>query len=135
MSFPPCENGPLLTAPCSYTALDRSGEVDRLAALHDLGDAPDVDEDAVRAAVDELRRSTQSIAKQTEALRQQQAALQRMITKEADNQARRRDLEASRRRKHQVKYRELMADVSPPTFSSKLQTLNPPIGSRIDPRD
>ncbi|KAI9166488.1 hypothetical protein HJFPF1_02590 [Paramyrothecium foliicola] len=95
-----------------YTALDRSGEVDRLAALHDLGEAPEVDEGSLRIAVDELRRSTQSIARQTESLRQQQAALQRMVKKEADNEARRRDLEASRRRKHDMRYRELLADVA-----------------------
>ncbi|KAF4968411.1 hypothetical protein FSARC_4208 [Fusarium sarcochroum] len=88
-----------------YTALDKSGQVDHLADLHDLGEVQAVNEDDIRAAIEELNRSTATISKQTETLRQQQDALARLVKKrdEADNQ--RRHLEERRldKTKHALK--------------------------------
>jgi uncharacterized membrane protein len=78
--------------------LDKSGHVDRLAALHDLGEVQAFTEHDIRAAIDELDRSTAAITKQTESLRQQQDALTRMMAKSAQNESRRRDFEASQQR-------------------------------------
>ncbi|KAM0414679.1 hypothetical protein ACHAPT_013482 [Fusarium lateritium] len=88
-----------------YTALDKSGQVDRLADLYDLGEVQAVNEDDIRAAIDELNRSTATISKQTEALRQQQDALSRLVKKRDEAENQRRDWEESRlnKTKHALK--------------------------------
>ncbi|KAJ6790434.1 hypothetical protein PWT90_03012 [Aphanocladium album] len=82
-----------------YNALDKSGQVDRLAELHDLAEVPSLRESDVRAAAEDLRRSTDAMRKQAETLRHQRDALARLVANRADAQARRRELEASRQRK------------------------------------
>ncbi|OAA71803.1 hypothetical protein LEL_09038 [Akanthomyces lecanii RCEF 1005] len=82
-----------------YNALDKSGQVDRLAELHDLAQVQPLREDDVRAAVEDLGRSTLTMNKQAETLRHQRDALSRLVANRADTQARRRELEASRQRK------------------------------------
>ncbi|OBS17732.1 hypothetical protein FPOA_09464 [Fusarium poae] len=88
-----------------YTALDKSGQVDRLADLHDLGEVQAVNEDDIRAAIEELNRSTETITKQTETLRQQQDALARLVKKRDEAEHERRDLEEERldKTKHALK--------------------------------
>ncbi|KAF4979263.1 hypothetical protein FZEAL_4508 [Fusarium zealandicum] len=88
-----------------YTALDKSGQVDSLADAHDLGEVQAVNEDDIRAAIDELNRSTATISKQTETLRQQQEALARLVKKRDEAEAQRRDLEEARlnKTKHAIK--------------------------------
>lgn len=73
-----------------YTALDESGQVDRLADLHDLSDVQATREADIKAAVEELKRSTAAINKQTETLRHQHDALSRLVAKRAEGESRRR---------------------------------------------
>ncbi|POR32467.1 Uncharacterized protein TPAR_07337 [Tolypocladium paradoxum] len=94
-----------------YTALDGTGQVDRLAALHDLADVQAVTEEDVRAAIDELKRSTTSISKQTETLRQQQDALSRLVKRHAENDAKRRDLHHASQTRSEVERRQLANEV------------------------
>ncbi|KND86777.1 hypothetical protein TOPH_08583 [Tolypocladium ophioglossoides CBS 100239] len=94
-----------------YTALDKSGQVDRLAALHDLADVQAVTEDDVRVAIDELKRSTTIISQQTETLRQQQDDLSRLVKKHAENDAKRRDLNHAWQKRSDVERRQLANEV------------------------
>lgn len=97
-----------------YTALDKSGQVDRLADLYDLGEVQAVNEDDIRAAIDELNRSTATISKQTEALRQQQDALSRLVKKRDEAESQRRDWEDSRLNKTKMALKKLAFEVSAP---------------------
>ncbi|CAM1505097.1 Fc.00g107340.m01.CDS01 [Cosmosporella sp. VM-42] len=94
-----------------YTALDRSGQVDKLADMHDLGEVQAVNEDEIRTAIEELNRSTASISKQTETLRQQQDALSRLLKKSGEAEAQRRDLESTRQRKSDTERKRLASEV------------------------
>ncbi|RMJ18923.1 hypothetical protein CDV36_001334 [Fusarium kuroshium] len=94
-----------------YTALDKSGQVDRLADLYDLGEVQAVNEDDIRAAIDELNRSTATISKHTEALRQQQDALSRLVKKRDEAESQRRDWEDSRLNKTKLALKKLAFEV------------------------
>ncbi|KAH0490730.1 hypothetical protein TgHK011_002186 [Trichoderma gracile] len=94
-----------------YSVLDRNGQVDILANLHDLSEVQSVTEDDIKAAVEELRRSTESITKQSETLRQQQDALSRLVRKRAENEARRRDLDMDRQSKSESERQRVAAEV------------------------
>lgn len=104
--------GSVLTFRVRYTALDKSGEVDRLAALHDLAEVRVVTEYDIKAAIEELKRSTDVISKQTESLSQQQDALSRLVKKTAESDARRRDFENSRQRRSESERKHIAAEVS-----------------------
>ena len=97
-----------------YTALDKTGQVDRLADLYDLGEVQAVNEDDIRAAIDELNRSTATISKQTEALRQQQDALSRLVKKRDEAESQRRDWEDSRLNKTKLALKKLAFEVTTP---------------------
>lgn len=112
-----------------YTALDQSGEVDRLAALHDLAEVQAVSEDDMRRAVAELQLSTETIAKQTETLRQQHDALSRLVKKQGDNDARRREMSLSRQRRAETDKRHIAAEVEELAQDIKLRI------SEIEQRD
>ncbi|OTA02449.1 hypothetical protein A9Z42_0028290 [Trichoderma parareesei] len=94
-----------------YSVLDRNGQVDILANLHDLSEVQSVTEDDIKAAVEELRRSTESITKQSETLRQQQDALSRLVRKRAENETRRRDLDMDRQSKSESERQRVAAEV------------------------
>ncbi|KAL7920973.1 hypothetical protein ACQKWADRAFT_297225 [Trichoderma austrokoningii] len=94
-----------------YSALDRNGQVDILANLHDLSEVQGVTEDDIKVAIDELRRSTESITKQSETLRQQQDALSRLVRKRAENDTRRRDLDLDRQSKAESERQRAAAEV------------------------
>lgn len=94
-----------------YTALDRSGQVDRLASMYDLAEVQAINEAELRAAIDELQRSTSTISKQTQTLRQQQDALSRLLKKQAESDVKRRDLAHGRRRKAEVERRQIAHEV------------------------
>ncbi|PON29957.1 hypothetical protein TGAM01_v201323 [Trichoderma gamsii] len=94
-----------------YSALDRNGQVDILANLHDLSEVQGVTEDDIKVAIDELRRSTENITKQSETLRQQQDALSRLVRKRAENDARRRDLDLDRQSKAESERQRAAAEV------------------------
>ncbi|CAJ0553317.1 Ff.00g118290.m01.CDS01 [Fusarium sp. VM40] len=94
-----------------YTALDKSGQVDRLADLHDLGEVQAVNEEDIRAAIEELNRSTVTISKQTETLRQQQDALARLVGKRAEAESQRKDLEEERLNKTKHSLKKLIFEV------------------------
>ena len=95
-----------------YTALDRSGQVDVLADAHDLGEVQAVNEEDIKAAIEELSRSTATITKQTETLRQQQDALARLVRKRAESEAQRRDLESTRLRSSESQRKKLATEVT-----------------------
>lgn len=80
---------------CRYKELDTSGQVDKLAELHDLSDVQALHQQDIRAAIDELNRSTATISKQTETLRHQHDALSRLTTRAAESQARRQQVQAT----------------------------------------
>ncbi|KAF4456036.1 hypothetical protein F53441_1757 [Fusarium austroafricanum] len=94
-----------------YTALDKSGQVDRLADLHDLGEVQAVNEDDIRAAIEELNRSTATISKQTETLQQQRDALARLVKKRDETEKQRRDLEEQRLNKTRHDLKKLVFEV------------------------
>lgn len=95
-----------------YTELDKSGQVDRLADLHDLGEVQAVNEDDVRAAIEELNRSTATISKQTETLKQQRDALARLVKKRDEAETQRRDLEEARLNKTKHALKKLVFEVT-----------------------
>ncbi|KAH7267694.1 uncharacterized protein BKA55DRAFT_556413 [Fusarium redolens] len=94
-----------------YTALDKSGQVDQLADLYDLGEVQAVNEDDVRAAIEELNRSTATISKQTETLKQQRDALARLVKKRDEAESQRRDLEEARLNKTKHALKKLVFEV------------------------
>ncbi|SCO82898.1 uncharacterized protein FRV6_07111 [Fusarium oxysporum] len=94
-----------------YTALDKSGQVDRLADLHDLGEVQAVNEDDIRAAIEELNRSTATISKQTETLKQQRDALARLVKKRDEAESQRRDLAEARLNKTKHALKKLVFEV------------------------
>ncbi|KAK4079705.1 hypothetical protein H0G86_005828 [Trichoderma simmonsii] len=94
-----------------YSLLDRNGQVDILANLHDLSEVQSVTEDDIKVAIEELRRSTESITKQSETLRHQQDALSRLVRKRAENDARRRDLDLDRQSKSESERQRVAAEV------------------------
>ncbi|TWU75767.1 hypothetical protein ED733_002641 [Metarhizium rileyi] len=95
-----------------YTALDRTGRVDQLADLHDLAEVQPVTEDELKGAIEELRRCTESISKQTKTLRQQQDAMSRMVKKQAENAARREELERVQRKKKELERGRIIKEVA-----------------------
>lgn len=103
-----------------YTALDKSGQVDRLAELHDLGEVQAVNEDDIRAAIEELNRSTGEINKQTETLKQQQDALARLVKKRDEAEQARRDLEEDRLNKTKHALKKLVFEVTQTPCEAKL---------------
>ena len=93
--------------------MDNNGQVDKLAAAHDLAEVQVVTEDEINVAIDELNRSTQSINKQSDALQLQKQALDRLAKKRSENESRRRTLEASVQRKSDLERKKLAAEVIP----------------------
>ncbi|KGQ08026.1 hypothetical protein BBAD15_g6624 [Beauveria bassiana D1-5] len=95
-----------------YDALDKSGQVDRLAELYDLSEMRPLRQDDVRAAIDDLRLSTESINKQAETLRHQRDAWQRLVANRADAVAKRRELETSRQRKSDSERVQISSEIT-----------------------
>ncbi|GAB0134711.1 hypothetical protein EsDP_00003069 [Epichloe bromicola] len=94
-----------------YMELDKRGRVDQLADSHDLAEVQAVTEDDLRLAVDQLKQSTENINKQTETLRQQQDALSRLVKKQAEDTARREELERVQKRKKELERSQLTREV------------------------
>ncbi|KAG6038597.1 hypothetical protein E4U41_004019 [Claviceps citrina] len=94
-----------------YIELDKSGRVDQLADSHDLSQVQAVTEHDLRLAIEQLRRSTESIDKQTETLRQQRGALSRLVKKQDEDTARRRELERVQKRKRDLERTRLAREV------------------------
>ncbi|RCI14541.1 hypothetical protein L249_6584 [Ophiocordyceps polyrhachis-furcata BCC 54312] len=63
-----------------YSALDCSGQVDRLAAQHELAHVQAVTDEHLRAAIEELGQSTDKIVSQTKKLRLQRDAMSRLVS-------------------------------------------------------
>lgn len=97
--------------------MDKSGQVDRLADAHDLGDVLAVHEDDMRTAIEELNRSTATISKHTENLRQQQDALARLVKKRTETESKRQNLEETRLQKSASERKRLAAEVCIPNYS------------------
>lgn len=95
-----------------------------MADLYDLGEVQAVNEDDIRAAIDELNRSTATISKQTEALRQQQDALSRLVKKRDEAESQRHDWEDSRLNKTKLAIKKLAFEVnSPPHMQLPLENV------------
>ena len=71
-----------------------------------------MNEDDIRAAIEELNRSTGEINKQTETLRQQQDALARLVKKRDEAEQARRDLEEDRLNKTKHALKKLVFEVT-----------------------
>ncbi|KAG6061299.1 hypothetical protein E4U32_003032 [Claviceps aff. humidiphila group G2b] len=94
-----------------YTELDQTGRVDQLADSHDLSYVQAVTEEDLRLAIEQLGQSTETIDKQTETLRQQRDALSRMVKRQAENKARRREMERAQKRSKDVQRAQLTKEV------------------------
>ncbi|KAG5958444.1 hypothetical protein E4U57_001307 [Claviceps arundinis] len=95
----------------TYTELDQTGRVDQLADSHDLSYVQAVTEEDLRLAIEQLGQSTEDIDKQTETLRQQRDALSRMVKRQAENKARRREMERAQKRSKDVQRAQLTKEV------------------------
>ena len=71
-----------------------------------------MNEDDIRAAIEELNRSTGEINKQTETLKQQQDALARLVKKRDEAEQARRDLEEERLNKTKHELKKLVFEVT-----------------------
>lgn len=85
--------------------------MDQLADSHDLSYVQAVTEEDLRLAIEQLGQSTEAIDKQTETLRQQRDALSRMIKRQAENKARRREMERAQKRSKDVQRAQLTKEV------------------------
>ena len=71
-----------------------------------------MNEDDIRAAIEELNRSTATISKQTETLKQQRDALARLVKKRDEAEIQRRDLEEARLNKTKHALKKLVFEVT-----------------------
>lgn len=101
--------------------MDQAGQVDALAAAHDLAEVQVVTEDEIRRAIQDLNQSTETIKKQTESLQQQRQALDRLVQKRTDNEAKRKDLEATQHHKLNIERQTLSGEVGDLSHSLEIQ--------------
>ncbi|UQC79191.1 uncharacterized protein CLUP02_04670 [Colletotrichum lupini] len=94
-----------------YTALDRSGQIDKLVESQDLAAVQAVSEREIQTAIEELNRSTAAIVKQTETLKQQQDALSKLVKTHSRVEEARSDLVFQRNQKHDAESRKMMTTV------------------------
>ena len=94
-----------------YSALDKSGQVDRLVAGQDLEAVQALGEAEIRTAIEELDRSTAAIAKQTETLKQQQEALARLVKANVKNHDARSELEFKRAQRRDAERKRVASAV------------------------
>ncbi|KAK1622980.1 hypothetical protein BDP81DRAFT_454980 [Colletotrichum phormii] len=94
-----------------YSALDRSGQVDKLVESQDLAAVQAVSEREIQTAIEELNRSTAAIVKQTETLKQQQDALSKLVKTHSRVEEARSDLVFQRNQKHDTERRKMMTTV------------------------
>ncbi|KXH64931.1 hypothetical protein CNYM01_04200 [Colletotrichum nymphaeae SA-01] len=94
-----------------YTALDRSGQIDKLVESQDLAAVQAVSEREIQTAIEELNRSTAAIVKQTETLKQQQDALSKLVKTHSRVEEARSDLVFHRNQKHDAERRKMMTTV------------------------
>ncbi|OHE95021.1 hypothetical protein CORC01_09678 [Colletotrichum orchidophilum] len=94
-----------------YSALDRSGQIDKLVESHDLAAVQAVGEREIQTAIEELNRSTAAIVKQTESLKQQQDALSKLVKTHTRVEEARSDLVFQRNQKHDAERRKMMTTV------------------------
>ncbi|KAG5931059.1 hypothetical protein E4U53_001964 [Claviceps sorghi] len=104
-----------------YIELDKNGCVDQLADSHDLATVQAVTEDELRLAIGQLSQSTQNINKQTESLRQQRDALSRLVKRQAENTARRQELERVQKRNRDMQRTQLTREVETITHNISLR--------------
>ncbi|KAG5927799.1 hypothetical protein E4U42_001768 [Claviceps africana] len=104
-----------------YIELDKSGRVDQLADSHDLAAVQAVTEDELKLAIGQLSQSTQNISKQTETLRQQRDALSRLVQRQAENTARRQEMERVQKRNRDMQRTQLMREVEEITHDISLR--------------
>lgn len=95
-----------------YTALDRSGQIDKLVGSQDLAAVQAVSEREMQTAIEELNRSTAAIVKQTETLKQQQDALSKLVKTHSRVEEARSDLVFQRNQKHDTERKKMMTTVS-----------------------
>ncbi|KAG6024107.1 hypothetical protein E4U19_003966 [Claviceps sp. Clav32 group G5] len=122
-----------------YTELDKTGRVDQLADSHDLSYVQAVTEEELRLAIEQLGQSTEAIDKQTETLRQQRDALSRMVKRQAENKARRREMERVQKRSKDMQRAQLMKEVDTITQDislrlAELEMQGPSINDQVSAR-
>ncbi|KAG9259113.1 uncharacterized protein F5Z01DRAFT_25837 [Emericellopsis atlantica] len=94
-----------------YHALDQSGDVDSLCAIHDLAEVRAITDDDLERAIVELKSSTEAIVQQTETMKQQKEAMARLMQRTAESETRRRDFEFSRQRRIEAERKHIAAEV------------------------
>ena len=104
------------TAACSrrsgrFSALEKSGKADQLAASADLASVQSFGDWELRLAVQELNRSTDSIARQTEALKQQQESLSGLLRGKAKEAEGRQALELKYAQAQEIGRKDLASAV------------------------
>ncbi|KAG6169547.1 hypothetical protein E4U51_001519 [Claviceps purpurea] len=122
-----------------YTELDKTGRVDQLADSHDLSYVQAVTEEELRLAIEQLGQSTETFDKQTETLRQQRDALSRMVKRQAENKARRREMERVQKRSKDVQRAQLTKEVDTITQDislrlAELELQGPSINDQVSAR-
>ncbi|KAG5922479.1 hypothetical protein E4U61_005087 [Claviceps capensis] len=122
-----------------YTELDKTGRVDQLADSYDLSYVQAVTEEELRLAIEQLGQSTETIDKQTETLRQQRDALSRMIKRQAENKARRMEMELVQKRSKDVQRAQLTKEVETITQDislrlAELELQGPSINDQVSAR-
>lgn len=95
----------------SYTALDRSGQVDALVAGRDLAAVQGLDERHLRGAIAELDSSTATITAHTETLRKQQVAISKIVENGTRVASQRTEFEERRRRVKESERKRAQAEV------------------------
>ncbi|KAG5981929.1 hypothetical protein E4U55_002490 [Claviceps digitariae] len=127
-----------------YMELDQRGRVDQLADSHDLAKVQAVTEDDLRLAIDQLGQSTENLNQQTETLRQQRDALSRLVKRQADNRARRQELERVQKRNKDRQRIQLTREVETITDDISLRlaeleqqrpSLNDQVGALLEADD
>ncbi|PHH64684.1 hypothetical protein CDD81_4125 [Ophiocordyceps australis] len=76
-----------------YSALDTSGQVDKLAPLYNLSEVQPIPQDDLRRAIQELRQSTDTVIKQTDTMQQKQKILSLHVEKQRADTAQRQQVE------------------------------------------
>ncbi|PHH81693.1 hypothetical protein CDD82_181 [Ophiocordyceps australis] len=76
-----------------YSALDTSGQVDKLAPLYNLSEVQPIQQDDLRQAIQDLRQSTHTVIKHTETMQQKQKILSLHVDKQNDDASKRQQLE------------------------------------------
>jgi len=91
----------------------KSGEADKLAAVHDLSAVQGLDDQEILDAIEELKRSTAAIEEQTKTLKMQQVAMSVLVKGNTRSGQTRAQAERNQTRKWNVEKGQISAAVRP----------------------